>query len=135
MVVIRPDIRRYGRILSNPLLFSRMKLPATVEALVRLRDQVNDALSDAGYELDERAELVRVRESLWEHLDAETAVGTQKLGVGAIAGQLVKTIQAIARLDAASQAETVKEPTLADALAAARKSRTERQAQSSRRSS
>jgi len=112
-----------------------MKLPATVEALVRLRDQVNAALAEAGYELDERAELVRVRESMWVHLDAETAVGTQKLGVGAIAGQLVKTIQAIAQLDRASTAETVKEPTLADALAAARKSRTERQAQSSRRSS
>jgi hypothetical protein len=112
-----------------------MKLPATVEALVRLRDQVNDALAEAGYEIDERAELVRVRESMWVHLDAETAVGTQKMGVGAIAGQLVKTIQAIAQIDRANTAETVKEPTLADALAAARESRTERQAQSSRRSS
>ena len=119
----------------DPLLFDRMKLPATVEALVRLRDQVNDALAEAGYELDERAELVRVRESMWVHLDAETAVGTQKMGVGAIAGQLVKTIQAIAQIDRANTAETVKEPTLADALAAARESRTERQAQSSRRSS
>jgi hypothetical protein len=78
-------------------------------------------------ELDD---LKALRETLWEHLTLSAIPGSQKLGVGAIAGQLVKVIERIHMLEGATE---TKELTVADALAEARKRRTDGTAQTSRR--
>lgn len=71
----------------------------------------------------------RLRIVLWRHLEEETP-GKQKLGVGAIGGQLAKVIERIQELKGADQK---KEVTIADALAEARERRANGQARTSRR--
>lgn len=77
----------------------------------------------------ELEELERLREVLWRHLEEETP-GKQKLGVGAIAGQLAKVIERIHLLESKTEE---KEMTIADALAEARERRANGTARTSRR--
>ena len=75
-------------------------------------------------------ELKRLRDTLWGHLTEETP-GKQKLGVGAIAGQLVKVIERIHLLEDAEVDD--KEMTIADALAEARQRKADGTSRTSRR--
>jgi hypothetical protein len=84
-------------------------------------------MADLPSELDD---LIALRETLWAHLTEETP-GKQKLGVGAIAGQLAKVIERIHVLDGTAAGQ--KEQTIADALAEARERRANGQARTSRR--
>lgn len=78
-------------------------------------------------ELDD---LKALRATLWDHLTPSTVPGSQKLGIGAIAGQLVKVIERIHLLEGRTEE---KELTIADALAEARSRRADGTAQTTRR--
>ena len=79
--------------------------------------------------LDELAELYRLRDRLWRELD-EDVVGKQKLGIGAIAAQLTKTVERIVQLENTTNEEA---PSLASQLDEARKRRADGNVRTSRR--